>query len=454
MKKITVTELQKNLQNLANQVGAKNYEVSKALVLQDLIITDTEGNVVDPSTIDYSVELMPMGEDEVPAVELETPKGNSSKSIAAEVAKAVRAELATTRNESPIKPTKVEYVTNSRVKNFANAADAFRFGSWAMACLGNKKSANWCHANGIITKDHLEGSNSLGGFTVPDEFSSTLINLRETFGVARQNATVVPMSSDVIRVPRRNGNLTAYFIGEGAIGTESTQSFDQVNLVAKKAMVLSQISSELSEDNIVGLGDGMAAEMSYAISYLEDGAAFIGDGTSTYGGIQGLATAVGSAGVSTATSNNFAAITQAQVRTFMGLLPQYADTTNCKFYMHRVVFNSVCQRLAEAAGGASVVEIGNGASTTKFLGYPVVLCQRMNSTSSSGGVAMHFGDFSQAVLLGSRRDLTVSFSDSALNGFESDLITVRTTCRFDINCANVGSASAAGSIVTLKAGGS
>jgi HK97 family phage major capsid protein len=66
---------------------------------------------------------------------------------------------------------------------------------------------------------------------------------------------------------------------------------------------------------------------------------------------------------------------------------------------------------------------------------------------------MHFGDFSQAVLLGSRRDLTVSFSDSALNGFESDLITVRTTCRFDINCANVGSTSAAGSLVTLKAGG-
>jgi HK97 family phage major capsid protein len=120
--------------------------------------------------------------------------------------------------------------------------------------------------------------------------------------------------------------------------------------------------------------------------------------------------------------------------------------------MHRTVFNSLCQRLAESAGGASVVEIGDGANKLRFLGYPVVLSQAMNKTTGNGSVMFHFGDLRQASLLGDRKQNQIAFSDSASSSFEADLVTVRGISRFDIVNANCGTSTEAGSIVTLKAG--
>ena len=90
----------------------------------------------------------------------------------------------------------------------------------------------------LRTKAHTEGVNSAGGFLVPDEFESELITLREQFGVFRRNARVWPMSSDTLRIAKRTTGLTAYFAGEASSGTESTQVFDSIQLVAKKLIIL------------------------------------------------------------------------------------------------------------------------------------------------------------------------------------------------------------------------
>ena len=454
MKIVTVGELQKTLQKLADQVGGERYPQAKALIMEGLVcVSEDTGEPVDISTLDYEVVISaPVAAVEAAAeapAEVET-----AKTIATEVAKAVRAELSVS---SPKIHTKIGSTVQSQIKgktkHFQTNEEAYRFGTWARAAMGHRKSLQFCEMNGIISKDQTESVNSQGGWTVPEEFSNALITLRESFGIIRQNANVINMASDTLRIPRRSSTLTAYFVGEATAGTESNQVFDSVMLVARKVMVLTQISNELSEDNTVQLADGIAAEAAYAISNKEDLCGFTGDGTSTFGGIVGLKSAV-SAGVKTAgggttSAGTFATMTLAEIRTMMGTLPQYADVADTKFYMHRSAFNAICQRLAEGAGGASIVELADGANPARFLGYPVVYTQVMPSTTSTGVVAMHFGSMRQAVMLGSRRENTISFSDSALNGFESDLTTVRSTARFDINCANVGTATTAGSIVSL-----
>ena len=80
---------------------------------------------------------------------------------------------------------------------------AYQFGRWAAACMGHKKSMDWCSNRGIVTKAHLETVNSQGGYLVPDEFSDTLISLREEYGVFRRNAKMEPMASDTKRIPLR-----------------------------------------------------------------------------------------------------------------------------------------------------------------------------------------------------------------------------------------------------------
>jgi HK97 family phage major capsid protein len=450
------------MQTLANQVGAKRFEAAKNLLLQDLVIVDSDGKPVDPAQIDYQVTLSPRTskeeeEEEQDMVKPEEEDGHKpdeepSKALVDEAVKAIKAESVNQPTRIKDTPSMSITPTYARSKHFKTADEAYGFGRFILAARGHAKSKSWCIEQGIITKDHLEGNNTLGGFLVPEQYNETIISLRESFGVFRQNSNVLAMQRDVLQVPRRTANLTAFFVGEAASATESTQNFDLVSLVAKKAVVLTQISGELAEDNVVGLADQVAGEMAYAQAKLEDQCGFIGDGTSTYGGIVGLATAVGSAGVSTATSTALSSITLAQVRAAMGLLPQYADNANTKFYMHRTVFNSLCQRLAESAGGATVVELADGANKARFLGYPVVFSQTMNSSTGNGSVMFHFGDLRQASLFGDRKQNQIAFSDSALSGFESDLVTVRGISRFDINNANCGSSSAAGSIVTLKAG--
>ena len=458
MKMCTVEELQKNLQVLANQVGSKRFTAAKNLMLEGLVIVDADGNPVDPANIKYEVMLSPAepAVEEDAVHEMETPVVEEPKALADEVAKAVKLELSNKAAAHPITTRKeitVENKVYSRIKNFKTNDEAFRFGSWALGCIGYKKSAQWCADNGIVTKiANLEGNNLAGGFLVPEEFENAIITLREQFGVIRNHARVVPMSSDIKRMPRRSTNLSASFVGEASTASQSNETFDQINLVAKKSMVLTKFSSELSEDAVINFADDLAGEMAYAQAKLEDQCAFIGDATSTYGGITGLANAVGSAGVTTATSNAFTAITLAQIQESFAKLPQYADNANAKIFCHKAVWNSVFLRLAYVSGGNNAVDLLTGSGQLSFAGYPVVLSQAMNSTTGSGAVVCHFGDMSQGVYFGDRRQTAVDFSNSALTSFETDMLCYRATTRWDLVCANVGDATNAGSIVTLKAG--
>ena len=449
MRNITVAELQKNLQALANQKGAKGFERAKALFLEDCMVVDEAGNVLDPSAINYEVTISPAAQVEEDAMSEEKPE-ETAKSVASEVRAAIRDEIAKSASK-PAKLVKVESPkVHGRLRAFKSVDEAYRFGRWAMACMGSKKSAQWCADHDVlVTKGHIEGSNTAGGFLVPDEFENSLITLRDQYGVFRANARIVPMSSDVKRMPRRTGTVTAFFVGEAAAGTQSQQAFDSVNLVAKKLMVLTKISSELNEDNVVALGDDLANEIAYGFAKKEDECGFDGDGTSTYGGIVGLKNAIGAGGTQDTSPavTTLATLTLSDLRRVVGKLATWADGPNTKWFMKRSVWNNAFLRLAEGANGNMLGDIQEGPGSLQFMGYPVVLTEAYTVSESDNGTYAFFGDLSLAAYLGDRRSTTVEFSNAALNAFEQDELVVRGTERFDINVANVGDASVAGAMI-------
>ncbi len=448
MRNITVSELQKSLQSLANQKGAAGFEKAKALYLDGVVVVDEQGNPLDPSAINYEVTISPAVMAEEDAMSEEKPE-DTAKSVASEVRAVIRDEIAKSASK-PAKLVKVESPkVHGRLRAFTSVDEAYRFGRWAMGCMGHAKSAQWCADHDVlITKGHNEGTNSAGGFTVPDEFENSLITLRDQFGAFRANARIVPMSSDVKRMPRRAGTVTAYFVGEAAAGTQSQQNFDSVQLVAKKLMVLSKISSELNEDNVVALGDDLANEIAYAFAKKEDECGFNGDSTSTYGGIMGLKNAIVAGGTSDAGVTAAASVTLTHLRAVVGKLAAWADGPNTKWYVRRAQWNSIFLRLAETANGAMMGEIMDTPGDLRFMGYPVVLTEGIDAPSDADGQAYaYFGDLSLAAYLGDRRSTTVEFSNAALNAFEQDELVVRGTERFDINVANVGDASVAGAMI-------
>jgi len=357
----------------------------------------------------------------------------------------------------------------SRVASCADQElEAYRIGRWAAACMGHKKSQDYCANHGIVTKAHLETVNSQGGFLVPEEFSNTLISLREEYGVFRRNAKIEPMTSDTKRIPKRSATLSASFVGEATAGAESTMTFQSVQLVAKKLMVLTSISNELNEDALLNLGDSVAGEIAYAQALKEDECGFMGTGTSEFGGIVGIINAMNNvssnAGVTVLGTDDRrpSNIAIGDFHNMMGTLPPYADTPRAKFYMHKSIWNGVCESLIYAVGGTSAREIQQGSQGTTFLGYPVEFTQVMpdittGSTGADGQATdqtfrfpIIFGDLSLGCAFGDRRENTIAFSDSALNAFEQDEIVVRGTERFDIQCHSPGTSAEAGPVVGMK----
>lgn len=369
-------------------------------------------------------------------------------------------------NGTAVTKTTIDFPRVASVKNFhgergGRKSDerAFRFAKWFKGCVvGDAASKQWCVDNGIEVKAHSEGTNYQGGYLVPPEFSNDIIDLREQYGVARQVSRVVSMGSDTLSIPRRAGGLTAYFVGEATAITESTKSWDQVNLVARKLGVLSLWSSELNEDAMVNIGDDLAGEIAYAFANREDDCFFNGDGTGTYGTITGVrqklrdvdATISNIDGLKVATGNAYSEITLADFHGTLALLPLYARA-GAVWVMSATVFDSVAHRLLTAAGGNTITDIANGG-VQRFLGYPVVLSQVMPTTEANDQICVLLGNFRLGTTFGDRRMLTLALSSDYK--FAEDQLAIRGTERFDINVHDVGSTAGPGPIVGLITAGS
>jgi HK97 family phage major capsid protein len=328
------------------------------------------------------------------------------------------------------------------------------------ALLKDEDCIRWCRDHGINMTFRAalgENQNQLGGVLVPDEVEQTVIDLRESRGVARQECMVTAMASDTKFVPRRTGGLTSYFVDENPSSgiTESDKNWDSVRLVARTLATLTRYSIQLSDDAIISIGDDLASEIAYAFADKEDRCLFLGDGTSTYGGIYGVP-AIAAGSVYTAASGNtaFSTLDLADFEGMVGKLPQYAEA-NAKWYISKAGWAASMLRLIDAGGGNTWRDLANGKRELQFLGYPVVIVQVMNSTLTAQVNATNvalFGDMRQAATFGNRRGVSVFPSEHRYMEFNQ--IGIRGMERFDINFHERGDASNAGSMISLTLPGS
>lgn len=378
-------------------------------------------------------------------------------------------------------PAQVKRIRPTNFQGTQNGLDAehraYRFGMFCLATLANcMPRYRFPHAQqfvdnyfrGPTNTAHGESDVTTGGqFLVPEEFSRDLIDLRERYGVARRLFRRAPMSSDTLNIPKRASGLTASFTAESAAASESNMTWSNIALVAKKLTAMSRISNELNADSVISVGDEIAGEMSYAFANKEDECAFNGDGTSTYGGIQGarvLLDSIDGAGTDSAglvdstTSNTWVAIVLGDFNNVVAKLPQYADTPNACWVCHRAFYYGVMQKLEMAAGGAQMMEIASGDRRPRplFMGYPVEFSQVFPSATATSTVSCLLGDFGLGALLGDRQSTAISFSEHATVGgenvFERGQIAIRGEERFDMVVHGCGTASVVGPIVGLTTG--
>lgn len=293
---------------------------------------------------------------------------------------------------------------------------AYRSGQWLLATIGQSaKAQKWCAERGILVEQRVltTGVGSTGGYIVPDEMEQSIIDLREAYGLARRLARRRPMASDTKSIPKRTGGITAYFIEEDNSGvTASDKSWGNVNLVAKTLAALTLISKNLEEDAIIDVVDDLAQEQAYAFALKEDQCWLIGDGTSTYGGMQGLitlmeATAYASRPDAASGHDTFAEYDNADLTATMGAVADFAGL-NPVWLCSKLFDNVVLNRLKAAAGGNSMLTL-EGRPRPQYLGYDVHTSEIMPKvlTDLSDKVNALFGDFSQSSTFGDRRGIMI-----------------------------------------------
>ena len=385
-----------------------------------------------------------------------------------------KAEMIKAISEIPTTNTEVKKVSDiiipgsssyHNVKSFSPDSRAekekmgYAFGQMAkMIGRNDKKAHSWLVENGFYTKGQNETTDADGGYLVPQVLAREIIFLRDKFGVMRQNARVMGMSSDNLNVPKNTASTTAYWTAENTNITPSQITFSNVQVLAKKLAIITQVSSELNEDSIVDVGAALAEDMAYVMAYNEDLATFLGDGTGTYGGITGVVNAitqVAGAGKIYTTANvtgDWNATTLADLRKLTAAIPEYADTADAKFYMNRAFFQQVVCNDLDALNGNGFFDLvaAPGPNPTLF-GYPVVYTQVMpkDPTPAVGSPLVVFGNLKTGSIMGSRRDLRIQVSDQV--GFISDSLYFRATERFGFNFHDPGDATNAGSAVVLVA---
>ena len=123
------------------------------------------------------------------------------------------------------------------------------------------------------------GTDSEGGYLVPDEFERTLVQALEEENIFRQLAKVIRTSSGDRKIPVVATKGTASWIDEEGAFVESDDAFSQVSIGAYKLGTLIKVSEELMNDSIFDLESYISAEFARRIGAKEEEAFFTGDGS-------------------------------------------------------------------------------------------------------------------------------------------------------------------------------
>ncbi len=122
------------------------------------------------------------------------------------------------------------------------------------------------------------GTDSEGGYLVPDEFERTLIEALQEENIFRQLAKVITTSSGDRKIPVVATKGTASWVDEEGQIPESDDAFSQISIGAYKVATMIKVSEELLNDNVFNLEAYIAREFARRIGAKEEEAFFIGDG--------------------------------------------------------------------------------------------------------------------------------------------------------------------------------
>lgn len=237
---------------------------------------------------------------------------------------------------------------------------------------------------GVVTNVLTEGTDSEGGYLVPDEFERKLIEKLEENNAMRSLATVIKTESGSRAIPvLADGGEASWVDEEGEISDDDNE-YTQVVLGAYKVATLIKITIELLEDSAFDMESHLADRLAKRIANKEEQAFCVGNGTKKPTGVFVMAdTGVTSADAAKITADEL-------IDLVYSLKAPYRK--NACFLMNDATIKAV--RKLKTGDGQYLWHDGlQAGEPATLLGFKVVTSQYAPTIEASANI-IAFGDFS------------------------------------------------------------
>lgn len=293
-------------------------------------------------------------------------------------ARAERLESAEKINNeiSVIDGNSVKLDTGEQVKN-KFASNEYRDGFDTYARVG-KNGLNLDVQNALQV-----GTDSEGGYIVPEEFESMLVKKLQDINEFRPLVNTIQTSSDR-NIPIESSIPTATWTGEEAEYTQSDSAFGRVVLGAHKLGVITKVSEELLQDAFFDVAGYLADAFAKAFGIAEELAIVNGDGSGKPTGIIGGTTSnVNLAGAAAITTDELFDIYHTLGRPYRGSSTWLMNDSTVKMI-----------RKLKDADGQYLWQAGlQAGQPDRLLNRPIVASTAMPA-ATTGLSSVVFGDMS------------------------------------------------------------
>ena len=271
------------------------------------------------------------------------------------------------------------------------------------------------------TAGHMEiGDDSQGGFLVPEVYQATLYEIALETAIVRPNgATILPMTSDSLKIPTIvdtthattvYGGVQVLWTGENVQKTPTKPAFGQFELTPHKLAGMTFSSNELLDDSMIALETLITRMFGSSMGYFEDDAFLQGTGAGQPLGIINC----------NCTINNFRETTNAVtyqdiVEMWSRLLPGSHDTAvwviNPEVLPHLMQIGAGVGALARAAGMNLIwINRNMGAASPipgTIFGRPFFMSEKMSALGTAGDIGLYDMKY---YLIGDRQRVTIDAS--------------------------------------------
>jgi len=277
------------------------------------------------------------------------------------------------------------------------------------------------------------------GYLLPKPFLAEVFVIVEQYSVARRLFRTIPMTSKSLDLKNVATKVTASWISEGSNITASDLVLSEQQLEVNKLAGITSWTTELEEDQAIALLPIVQELFGESIAEKEDLAAFLGDGSATYGGFTGLLKLPNAEEVTFAAGGTSGeGLTEAALRAAKNALSE-ARQRGARWVIHRSIQEHIAQ-LENTAGFRIFQENIQGGTPNMLLGFPIETSEVMPALTDVGADEpfIVLGNPTRA-LMGMRRGITADISreavlqdaegDIAYNAYQADGALLRSTER-------------------------